>query len=91
MPRLSVLLPVRDAGGTLLECLDSLAAQTLADHEVVVVDDGSEDTGADILDARAREDSRIRVVRATPGPAATAPSTPPRSPAQPTPRRSAGS
>ena len=40
-PRVSVLLPVRDAGATLDACLDSLAAQTLADHEVVAVDDGS--------------------------------------------------
>jgi glycosyltransferase involved in cell wall biosynthesis len=57
---------VRDAGETLLECLDSLAAQTLADHEIVVVDDGSEDGGADTLDTRAREDTRVRVLRTPP-------------------------
>jgi glycosyltransferase involved in cell wall biosynthesis len=34
---------VRNAAETLPECLESLAAQTLADHEVVAVDDGSED------------------------------------------------
>ena len=33
MPRVSVLLPVRDALSTLPECLASLCAQTLADHE----------------------------------------------------------
>jgi CDP-glycerol glycerophosphotransferase len=43
VPRVSVLLPVRDAGATLDACLDSLAGQTLADHEVVAVDDGSRD------------------------------------------------
>ncbi len=32
-PRVSVLLPVRDGGARLEACLDSLAAQTLADHE----------------------------------------------------------
>ena len=66
MPRLSVLLPVRNAAETLAECLDSLAAQTLTDHEVVAVDDGSADAAAAVLDARAREDSRIRVFHTPP-------------------------
>jgi glycosyltransferase involved in cell wall biosynthesis len=60
------LLPVRDAAETLTECLESLAAQTLADHEVVAVDDGSEDGGAEVLDARARVDSRLRVFHTSP-------------------------
>lgn len=42
-PRVSVLLPLRDAGATLGACLESLAAQTLADFEVVAVDHGSQD------------------------------------------------
>src|SRR5262245_20525814 len=63
-PVVSVLLPVRDALTTLPECLDSLAAQTLADHEVVAVDDGSRDGSGAWLEARARADPRVRVVRA---------------------------
>jgi glycosyltransferase involved in cell wall biosynthesis len=63
-PVVSVLLPVRDALATLPECLDSLAAQTLADHEVVAVDDGSRDGSGGWLEARARADPRVRVVRA---------------------------
>jgi glycosyltransferase involved in cell wall biosynthesis len=66
LPRLSVLLPVRDAVETLPECLESLAAQTLADHEVVAVDDGSEDGGAEALDAHARANSRLRVLHTSP-------------------------
>jgi glycosyltransferase involved in cell wall biosynthesis len=58
-----VLLPVRDAADTLPACLDSLAAQTLGDHEVVAVDDGSRDASTRILLARARTDARVRVVR----------------------------
>ncbi|HSD67805.1 MAG TPA: glycosyltransferase family 2 protein, partial [Vicinamibacteria bacterium] len=65
MPRVSVLLPVRDAAATLGACLDSLAAQTLADHEVVAVDDGSRDGSGEILRARGGEDPRLRVF---PGP-----------------------
>ena len=66
MPRISVLLPVRDAAATLAACLDSLAAQTLADHEVVAVDDGSRDGSGEILRARARADARLRVVSTPP-------------------------
>jgi len=61
-PRVSVLLPVRDAGATLDACLDSLAVQTLADHEVVAVDDGSTDGSGRVLAERARGDRRLRVV-----------------------------
>ena len=61
-PRVSVLLPVRDASPRLDACLDSLAAQTLADHEVVAVDDGSTDGSGERLVERARGDSRLRVV-----------------------------
>ena len=61
-----MLLPVRDARATLDLCLDSLAAQTLADHEVVAVDDGSADGSGERLLDRAARDSRLRVLRARP-------------------------
>lgn len=63
-PRVSVLLPVRDAEATLPACLASLAAQTLTDYELVAVDDGSQDASGRILAAAARHDARVRVVRA---------------------------
>ncbi len=63
MPRVSVLLPVRDAAATLPEALRSLGAQTLEDHEVVAIDDGSGDGSGEILEAVAREDPRLRVRR----------------------------
>ncbi|HSD26423.1 MAG TPA: glycosyltransferase [Vicinamibacteria bacterium] len=66
MPRVSVLLPVRDAAATLGACLDSLAAQTLADHEVIAVDDGSRDGSGELLRARARADPRLRVLSTPP-------------------------
>jgi glycosyltransferase involved in cell wall biosynthesis len=55
-----VLLPVRDARETLGACLDTLAAQTLEDHEVVAVDDGSVDGSAELLRERASRDPRVR-------------------------------
>lgn len=65
MPRISVLLPVRDAAPWLASSLASLARQTVRDHEVIVVDDGSTDGSSDILDRAARRDPRI-VVHHTP-------------------------
>jgi cellulose synthase/poly-beta-1,6-N-acetylglucosamine synthase-like glycosyltransferase len=65
-PLVSVLLPVRDGAGFLPEALDSLAAQTLGDFEVVVVDDGSRDSSGGLAEARARDDDRFRVVRQPP-------------------------
>jgi glycosyltransferase involved in cell wall biosynthesis len=62
-PLVSVLLPVWDAAPTLTECLDSLGAQSLADHEVVAVDDGSRDASGAMLAQRAAADPRLRVVR----------------------------
>ena len=53
MPRVSILLPVRDAAATLGPCLDSLQGQTVADHEVIAVDDGSTDGTGALLDSRA--------------------------------------
>jgi glycosyltransferase involved in cell wall biosynthesis len=61
-PAVSVLLPVRDARGTLVACLDTLAAQTLEDHEVVAVDDGSVDGSAELLRERASRDPRVRAL-----------------------------
>jgi glycosyltransferase involved in cell wall biosynthesis len=66
VPRVSVLLPVRDAAATLAESLASLRGQTLADHEVIAVLDGSRDASGEILAAAAREDPRLRVVRTPP-------------------------
>ena len=58
-----MLLPVRDAEATIDACLDSLAGQTLGDHEVVAVDDGSRDGSTERLADWARREPRLRVLR----------------------------
>src|SRR5438093_753613 len=64
-PRISVLLPVRDAAPWLASSLASLARQTLTEYEVIAIDDGSRDGSGAMLDRAARRDPRI-VVRHTP-------------------------
>ena len=61
-PRVSVVVPVYNVEDYLDECLDSLAAQTLPDIEIVCVNDGSTDSSPQILARRAEADGRIVVV-----------------------------
>ncbi|MBW2734763.1 MAG: glycosyltransferase [Deltaproteobacteria bacterium] len=61
-PEVSVLLPVRDGAATLAAALESLASQSHREHEVIVVDDGSQDESIDIVKGFAQRDPRVRLV-----------------------------
>lgn len=61
-PRVSVLLPCRDAAEHLPACIESLSAQTLGAFEVLAVDDGSRDGTRELLEGWRRRDGRVRVV-----------------------------
>lgn len=63
LPRVSVLMPVRDAGEYLYETIRSLVSQSFEDFEVVAVDDGSSDDSADQLASWAAGDARVRLFR----------------------------
>jgi hypothetical protein len=60
---LTVVVPIYNVGRYLAECLDSVAGQTYADLEVVLVDDGSTDDSAEIAARYCRDDGRFRLVR----------------------------
>ncbi|POM26083.1 CDP-glycerol:poly(glycerophosphate) glycerophosphotransferase [Actinomadura rubteroloni] len=60
-PTLSVVVPIHNVEDYLEDCLASLAAQTLTDIEVVMVDDGSTDGSAVIAKAFAERDMRFRL------------------------------
>ncbi len=61
-PRVSVVLPVYNAERFVGEAIDSILGQTLADFELIVIDDGSTDATGTILADRAARDPRIRLV-----------------------------
>ncbi len=67
MPRVSVVMPVRDGERFLREALESTLAQTVAELELIVVDDGSTDATPAILAEYAERDGRVRVQRQEPG------------------------
>jgi glycosyltransferase involved in cell wall biosynthesis len=58
-PRVSVLLPYRDAAGTIEEALGSVLAERGIGFEVIAVDDGSRDDGPARVARMARCDARV--------------------------------
>lgn len=62
MPRVSVVLPVFNAAATIRRAVESVRAQSWADWELVVVDDGSTDGTREILRGVAREEKRLVVI-----------------------------
>jgi hypothetical protein len=59
-PRVSVIIPLYNKAAHILGALDSVATQTFADMEVIIINDGSTDGGARL--AENYPDRRFRVV-----------------------------
>ena len=62
MPRVSILMPCRDAAPHLSAAIASVRAQSFEDYEVVAVDDGSRDDTGARLSEWAQNDRRVRVL-----------------------------
>ena len=62
MPRAAVLLPARDAAGTVRAAAVSILRQGFRDLALVAVDDGSVDGTAGVLEALARRDRRVQLI-----------------------------
>ena len=60
-PRLSIITTVYDAKDCLPATVQSILAQTFADFELLLVEDGSPNGCGELCDELARQDVRIRV------------------------------
>lgn len=65
-PLISVLIPARDEEANIGACLDSLRREDYPRFEVLVLDDGSTDGTAGIVEKVAAEDRRVRLIRGQP-------------------------
>jgi glycosyltransferase involved in cell wall biosynthesis len=64
-PKLSVIIPVYNVELYLARCVESVFIQSLTDIEIILVDDGSQDSCSMLCDAYARKDPRVRVIHQT--------------------------
>src|SRR5437660_333305 len=60
----SVILPVRNEEAAIGQCLTAIQRSSLDTLEIIVVDDGSTDRTAEIVQLAAADDRRIRLLRA---------------------------
>ena len=59
---ISILVSVYNMKDYLVQCLDSVLAQTYTDYECILVDDGSKDNSLEMCNEYARKDKRFVVV-----------------------------
>ena len=67
-PHVSVLVPARDEERAIGDCLASLRDQTGAELEIRILDDGSQDRTAAIVQEAAAQDSRVTLMTGAPLP-----------------------
>ena len=64
--KISIIIPVYNAGRSILRCLKSVARQSFTDYEVIVLDDGSKDGSGELAEKYIARDevlsSRARVI-----------------------------
>lgn len=61
-PIISIIIPVYNSEKYLRTCLDSILAQTFTDWEAILVDDGSNDTSAQICDEYVEKSGKFKVI-----------------------------
>lgn len=62
MDKVSVIVPVYNVAPYLARCVDALMGQTYENLEILLVDDGSSDGSAGIIDAYAQREPRVRAL-----------------------------
>lgn len=61
-PLISIIIPIYNMEKLLPRCLDSILRQTYTTLEIILVNDGSQDSSADICNEYAQKDSRFKVI-----------------------------
>lgn len=61
-PKISVVMPVYNGEQFLAEAIESILTQTYADFELLLINDGSTDTSAAIIERYITLDSRVRLI-----------------------------
>ena len=61
-PVVSVLMPVYNTAPFVAEAIESILSQSFADFEFIIIDDGSTDGSAQIVEQYAKQDCRIQFV-----------------------------
>ena len=61
-PLISVIIPVYNVGAFLIPCLDSLAAQSYKNLEILLIDDGSTDGSGEQCNIYAKKDCRFKAI-----------------------------
>ncbi|ETX08645.1 MAG: hypothetical protein ETSY2_04150 [Candidatus Entotheonella gemina] len=65
-PKISILLPMRDAAATLTACLRSIQRQSEPDWQCIIIDDGSQDNSVIFARRFVERDSRFRLIETAP-------------------------
>ena len=64
-PKVTILVPAKDEEANIADCLKTLQAQDYGNFEILVIDDRSSDSTAEIVQRLAEQDPRIHLVRIT--------------------------
>ena len=70
--RVSVVMPVYNVAEYVQRAVESVLKQDMPDFELICVDDGSTDGSGELLEALAKTDARMKVIRQKNGGAACA-------------------
>lgn len=62
MSKISVVVPVHNSEKTLKRCIDSILSQTYKDFELILIDDGSQDSSLMLCREAEKNDKRVRCI-----------------------------
>lgn len=62
LPRLCVIVPTRNAGASIRDCIESILGQDYDEMDILIVDDRSTDETGAVIDSIASSDTRVRAI-----------------------------